>query len=245
MRLSIGASRKIDDDRLGFLAREAWPSKKTATYRYCGKSVTMTHHTEDVAAFEELFVSGVYDLPSAWGDMMPAKKIVDLGGNVGMFGLYAAIHWPAAKLVAFEPDPANAAKYRRMIADNSIACEFVEKCAGAADGTVTFAVGKQAHSHITDDGSGIKLPVVDVFPYLANVDILKVDIEGGEWPILLDKRFESNTSKLLYLEYHRHMCPVADFRGLAVKTLESAGYEIHHIFYNERLGAGVLHARRG
>lgn len=243
MKTSLAASRTLDGDRLLFLGREILRRPRTATYKFAGQRVRMTHHTEDVAAFKELFVVGVYDLSPEWGTFA-AKKIADLGGNVGMFALHAAIQWPGVPIVAFEPDPTNAAKYRWQIANNAFECQLIEACAGAAGGTVRFATGKQAHSHITNDADGVELPVVDVFPYLAGVDVLKMDIEGGEWPILVDDRFASNSAGVLMMEYHRHMCPEPNPKVMVSRILNSAGYEIRHLSWDDRTGSGELHARR-
>ena len=47
-----------------------------------------------------------------------------------------------------------------------------------------------------------KSPRVDVFPYLAAADLVKIDIEGSEWEILADARFAGIAARVLVLEYH-------------------------------------------
>lgn len=244
MKSSWRAARVIDGGRWKFVAREVWPGQRLHDYVYRGKTVRLVHHTEDVAAFKELFVTGVYDLPDGWAPTSP-KKIADVGGNIGMFGLYSSIHWPDASVVAFEPEPASASKYRQLIATNGMRCDLFEACAGSSDGMVQFTVGEHVFAHITEAGDGVELPVVDVFPFLDGVDILKMDIEGGEWPIVLDERFRSISADTLMMEYHRHMCPEADPKALISRILSESGFnEIHHIVWNHRTGAGELHARR-
>ncbi len=201
----------------------------------------VTHHTEDLSIFRELFVDGFYDLPPDWASV-PPQKIIDLGGNIGMFALLTKLRWSEAELTAFEPDPANATKYRRMLELNGIEGKVIEACASTCDGELNFASGLESTSHISDEGTPVL--AVDIFSYLDRVDLLKIDIEGGEWPILLDPRFTRLGASLVMLEYHPYMCPENDARRLAVQLLRGAGYEVQQVHHDDSDGVGVLRARR-
>jgi hypothetical protein len=51
------------------------------------------------------------------------------------------------------------------------------------------------------------VPVRDVFPYMQECDLLKIDIEGGEWGLLADPRFASTSAKALVMEVHPEARP--------------------------------------
>jgi hypothetical protein len=93
------------------------------------------------------------------------------------------------------------------------------------------------------DEATITVPARDVFGYLEDVDILKIDIEGGEWALLDDPRFADVSPELLFLEYHPHLCPSADPRGRALRALRQGGYEVKEVFSTPR-GIGLLSGTR-
>lgn len=224
-----------------FLAAELARRERFAEYTVQGRWLGFRHHSHDTWVFHEVFVQRVYDLPPS--HPRPAR-IADLGGNVGMFALHCAIRWPGAQLVAFEPDPANAERYRSIMHRNRIGGELVQACAAARPGTVRFALGEESLAHITDDGSGSEIPAVDVFPYLESADVIKMDIEGGEWELLLDPRFPALPASTVLMEYHPHLCPSGDARATAVRALEGAGYAVAPIFDEPGTGVGMLRAVR-
>ena len=46
------------------------------------------------------------------------------------------------------------------------------------------------------------IPAVDIFDHLADADFVKMDIEGGEWPILADPRL-ADLGATWVIEFHR------------------------------------------
>jgi len=61
---------------------------------------------------------------------------------------------------------------------------------------VRFVAGLEALSHVVNGGAGepareITVPMRDVLPEICSADLVKLDIEGGEWDILLDPRLSS------------------------------------------------------
>lgn len=57
-------------------------------------------------------------------------------------------------------------------------------------GTLPFIAGRFSESRLGRDDSSdaVDASVVDLFDEARDVDLLKMDIEGGEWPILFDQR---------------------------------------------------------
>lgn len=239
-RRAVESARALDEP-LRYLAQASRRQVAVGDYTIQGHPVRLIHGSHDSWVFHEVFVEGVYDLPA---DFPPPKSIADLGGNVGMFALFTAIHWPDAEIVAFEPDPQNAQRYRWTMQRNHVAGELIEACAAASDGTVNFTTGQESLAHVTEDGSGHPLPAIDAFPYLQSAELIKMDIEGGEWQLLLDPRFRDLPARAVLMEYHPHLCPLPDARNAATSALRDAGYATELIFHNQSNGVGMLRAVR-
>jgi FkbM family methyltransferase len=203
--------------------------------RESGLSVAIRHRSRDVAILNEIFggtggFEGYAPPPevAAWLDDAAAPRVMDLGANIGLFGLYILSRWPAAQLTAFEPDPDNAALLRHTVAANGLN-EFWQVQAAACSnrgGTIPFAAGLLSEARIAEPGElgTIDVPMVDVFAEDSNVDLLKIDIEGAEWAILTDPRLSDLKARAVVLEWHTRDCPAPDPRAEAVRLLRAAGY---------------------
>lgn len=220
-------------ERLRFALSEL--AGRRGTYRYTlsqgGQSVVMRHDYPDVAVLDELFWWGFYDVPeplragyAATAARRPLR-VVDLGANIGLYGVWCRREWPGCVITAYEPDEDNGAICARAIAaDGGRDWTLVRACAGPADGVVSFAGGQGAQSHVTDDGAGRTVPIRDAFDDLQQADVVKIDIEGSEWPILADPRMRELRAPAVLLEYHRMGAPTGAPRADAERLLAQAGY---------------------
>jgi FkbM family methyltransferase len=219
------------------------------TLRESGLRVALRHGTGDVVTLGEVFHERDYEPPAevvaALGE--PAS-ILDLGANVGLFGAFAAARWPAARIEAFEPDPVNANVCERTIAANGLAGRWTltRTAAGNADGRIAFAAGIDALSHEVAPGTpgAIVVPIVDVLERIGAADLVKVDIEGGEWAIAGDPRFAAHPPAAIVLEYHPSGCPAADPHAAMRGLLAAAGLQVHDIWRRDD-GHGMVWAWRG
>ena len=176
----------------------------------------------------------------------PGMTVVDVGGNLGLYTVLLAEHVGAAgRVVAFEPDPDNAAVHAQTIAVNSLERRWhlVRAAAGVQDGQAAFLAGDAALSHLVpvDAPRSIEVAVEDVMAILADADLVKMDIEGGEWAILGDDRFRDTPPRVIVLEYHPRLCPSPDPRGLVEATLREAGLTVTPIWHRAD-GHGMLWA---
>ncbi|HLH13627.1 MAG TPA: FkbM family methyltransferase [Solirubrobacteraceae bacterium] len=233
-----------------FVARALLRRRGTFAYtlRENGLKVAIRHGTGDVVTLGEVFHERDYEPPQELREQLAGvRRIVDLGGNVGLFGAFAAARWPHAEIVAFEPDPDNADVHEQTIALNELRARWrlVRAAAGPRSGRARFVAGAAALSRLADanDDASIEVAVEDVVPRLARADLVKIDIEGAEWPILADPRFREGPPGALVLEYHPRFCPTDDPRAAAESALTAAGLRVRNIW--ERAdGHGMLWAWR-
>jgi FkbM family methyltransferase len=164
--------------------------------------------------FTEIFFKETYYL-------VPTREpisVIDCGANIGMSLLYIKIRAPQARVLCFEPNPA-----ARAVLDKNIAANGWEKevhvlpyALGKSKGTVDFFVDKK---EATSSGGGTaqyqknkgtaltSYPVeVDVLSHHITdpVDLLKIDIEGGEFDVLEELVAQGKLArvKTIQLEYH-------------------------------------------
>jgi FkbM family methyltransferase len=211
-----------------FVTRELGGRRGTYRYRLRGSglSAVIRHGTPDVATLDEIFYQRQYELPAALAERFPqAPRVVDLGANIGLFGLFVAGDRPGAAVVAVEADPENARILRRARDLNGFTWEVVEAVAATDDGVLPFATGRYSLSRV-EEGPGVpQLASVDVFAFLAGADLAKIDIEGSEWGLLGSERFAFHGPDALVLEFHPHLAPGEDPEREALRLLRAAGYE--------------------
>jgi FkbM family methyltransferase len=214
-----------------FVLRELSASGRLCRYRLrsSGRAVLVRHNTADPLVLDEVFHAGHYETPPEVAAVLDGlgrpPRVVDLGANIGLFGVWALDRCPDAQILAFEPDRANAAVARLCIEANGAGAQWrlIEAAAADRDGRVSFISGDYSRSRIGEGSDEVE--AVDIFPYLDEADFLKVDIEGGEWALLTDPRFEKLAAPVLVLEYHADQAPGPDPQADALAALRRASYE--------------------
>lgn len=160
----------------------------------------------------EIFVAEGYRPPERVQEIL-ARRIVDVGSNVGYTIAYWAEHFPKAHIEAFEPHPDHLHKLRRSIALNNLEDRVTVygAAAGTANGVAELADRGVASAVITDgQPSGIvrhkmvPIQVVDFFETVGpkTIDLLKLDCEGAEFDLLMDPRFAQLNVRNLVMEWH-------------------------------------------
>lgn len=198
-----------------------------------GVTVLLRHRARDVDLVDEIFGAvRAYEPPDAIAAQLRGPlRILDLGGNVGLFGAFALGRWDVREMTSFEPDPENAVVLRATIHANN-ATDRWSMCPVAvsnAAGMMSFLPGQLAESRRAGpDEPGIEVPTRDLFSIDHRVDLLKIDIEGSEWSILADPRLPELQARVLVMEWHWRFAPVPDAHAAALTLLTGAGYEIHH-----------------
>jgi FkbM family methyltransferase len=161
------------------------------------------------AVLREVYLERIYD---ARFHIDPRGTILDLGANVGMFTVLAAKKLvPHGRVVAVEPNPDVAAVLRRNLEENGIAnVDLIEAAAYTSDGEARLELASHSSgASIWRKEQGGKIVMVStvkvsrVVEDLGSVELLKVDIEGAEWPIFFDSDPKMWKSiKRIAMEFH-------------------------------------------
>ncbi len=159
-----------------------------------------------------------------------APRIIDCGANIGLASLYYARQYPHARLTAIEADPTLAAMCERNLARNDCA-QFDVKAAAAwtAHGETEFICEGADSGMLASLGSPVPgtarmVPTVRLRDYLDDtVDLLKIDIEGAELPVLEDCVGLLHNVRALAIEVHE-FDPAHRQTGAIIELLGRAGF---------------------
>ncbi len=150
-----------------------------------GISFAYRRNRGDIQSIREVLINGVYRLPAG----SRPRSVVDLGANIGLTSLWLCANYPVEKVVAVEPLPANAAMVRSNLAANDVQFELLEAATGPVPGEVRFATQEDSNAGFVGDGN-LVVPMVSMDQILerigGHVDLLKMDIEGGEQALIVD-----------------------------------------------------------
>jgi FkbM family methyltransferase len=225
---------RIVQQRWRFLLRELGGRRTAGEYRIRdnGLTVRVVHNTADISALDQSFYSRVHEPPAGAlatleGLGRPLRAL-DVGANVGLWGLWLHSRLPVARIDGLEPDPVNVARHNRQIELNGLqdVWSVTDRAATVGDGPVSFLTREGSTGAVVETATPGSRTVdgVDLFSILDGVDLLKIDIEGGEWPILSDPRFATLPAPVVMLEYHADGASDGDPRAAAIRAIESAGY---------------------
>jgi len=157
-----------------------------------GGSLTIAS-MEGVKVFWNVFVRRSYVLPAR------CATILDCGANVGIFSVWAAAEKPQASVVALEPFPETFAALEMNIRRNLLADRVECAQLGLAGCTGELFMRTEGESPnrrmlLDEDAEGdkatVSVPCITLAECLRRFDIdtldmLKMDVEGSEWPVLL------------------------------------------------------------
>lgn len=187
------------------------------------------HPASDLAVACELFLAEAYRWPPEIPRCNP-KVIVDAGANVGISLVLWGHRFPNARLIAYEPLPAHTEMISRQVELNGWA-ERTRVVPAAVSGSAgkAYLHPFESRSHLTaaTDPHAVEIRTVDLFSDLAGerVDLLKMDIEGGEYAILGDDRFASLNIPIIAMEWHVTET-VPDGYAWCRRCLEDHGYRV-------------------
>ena len=140
--------------------------------------------------WQDIFVKRCLDFQSA----TDAPRILDGGANVGLASLYFKQRYPRARITAYEADPSLAAMVAANLETNGAAdAEVVHAALWTSNGELTFRCEGSDSGMIASlpgavDGRTATVRARRLRDLLEAepIDLLKLDIEGAEDPVLAD-----------------------------------------------------------
>jgi len=192
--------------------------------------------------FKEIFVDDVYRIDTLVKQLPQQPVVIDIGGNAGYFNLLLFNYLPNARSIAYEPIEANyklfkyhidanpalkgklAVNHAAVVGQEQESVElFVET---SASNSVTASIyedfDRDNTFHVTV--KAITLDQILRQNQLSHVDLLKVDCEGSEYPIIYESpEYVWQIVKKIIIEVHNldeHQRNVESLQ----KYLETRGY---------------------
>jgi FkbM family methyltransferase len=185
----------------------------------------------DIRAIAEIWQLEIYRLPpGAW-----SGTLVDLGANIGMASVYLANRYQFGHVLAVEPDAGNASLARENLRRNGIGGEVVQAAVGGNDGFASFAGDARTSTlgRIAQAGRQVRLismpTLLERLPAGARIDVLKIDIEGGEAAIFASEDLAwLDRVGLIVAELHPNLIAVEPvIRRLAEHGFEYRRLDVH------------------
>lgn len=215
--------------------------KKSVRYHlWNGLTITTRPYRIDGSALNEVWFDRSYD-PNAFGipfDWKHARHIVDIGGHIGTFTLFAAAKARDAKIVTLEPEPGNFVVLTANVAENNLLPRITLHNMGLGNGQpitlYTFAGDRGGNSVYRNQDGGVPIIIEtislkDIFDR-HNIDVcdyLKIDCEGAEYEALytLPPEYFARI-RMIGMEYH-HFSQDSTHNGDALqKHLENNGFTV-------------------
>lgn len=186
--------------------------------------VTLRHATSDGDVIRQVFRDRQYDfdrfpqstrIDAAYQRIsLTGKKplIIDCGANNGAGCLWFARRFPQARIVAVEPEPANAEMCRLNCREISV--DVLEAGIGSRAGAVELVTedkGTLAFQTMRHETGAVPLVTIDEIVAANSEDcspfIVKIDIEGFEADLFAENTDWVRDVTLLVIEPHDYMLP--------------------------------------
>jgi len=221
-----------------------------------GVTLTARDATHDIEMVREIWGDRYYDIGAGW-EVKPGDTVLDLGGGIGAFAVYA-VEQGAAAVWTYEPVESSYALLERntrsrppvhatraaVVADD---VPTVRMDAAFALMDTTLNVPNTGLPRVSPDGD-TEVPavsLVDVLALAERWDYVKIDIEGGEYP-LFDVVSDEDLDRigLITMEFHHDNESTTRQRGLDLgASLMARGFGVVEVGW--AFGTqGRLRARR-
>ncbi|POY39112.1 FkbM family methyltransferase [Solitalea longa] len=178
------------------------PRYKKINIQFSKKPIEVTDGASFIACYQEIFIDKIYEFKAHSSNPF----IIDCGANVGLSILYFKKIYPEARIIAFEPDPNIYQVMKNNI--DAFGCQNVDARQEAiwnehstiyfeSDGGTSGHIGEQRNGTVPIKSFRLKDLLQD-----QKVDLLKIDIEGAEYEVLVDCKDVLQNADKLFVEYH-------------------------------------------
>ena len=232
-------ARRIASD----VRRELWPTPERAILqrleREAFRHPRHTHGCVEAGSYRLEYGDAISVWPQ-WDEIFihetlafepssPAPCILDCGANVGVASLFFKRRYPQARVTAFEADPAIAEICRRNLSSNGAGdVDVVTAAAWTSRGTTEFVCEGADSGAVASlgviAGRTQTVPTVRLRDYLTDpVELLKLDIEGAELPVLEDCAGALDAVRAMTIDLHE-FDPAHRQTGRLFELLANAGF---------------------
>ena len=186
-----------------YFARKA-DKGETTKYITRGEELVFEVPANFYHVFKEIFMEDFYNISSIIKNLPSQSTILDIGGNVGYFSFLIASKMPAAKIFAYEPILSNvdlfnknidmnpALQNRMSVQQKAVTGKPVDSVNIFFDDTETNAVVASIFENFAKENKkttqipAISLGEIIEMNKLHSIDLLKLDCEGSEYPIIYE-----------------------------------------------------------
>jgi FkbM family methyltransferase len=182
---------------------KSWLKARERTIRFRnGAIVTYRLNRGDIQGIREVWFDQNYRLPLD----LKVASLLDLGANIGLTSLYLAKTYGVSLIVAVEPNPANVLLTRRNLSQNGIKARVIEAAVGPRDGVARFSDAIDSNlGSLSDEGREVRMISIPTLCFdegIESIDLLKMDIEGGEQALLSGEIDWINSIGAIIAEFH-------------------------------------------
>lgn len=199
--------------------------------KYAEQPVVVRGRTSDVTVFYEIFALKIYKIPKK-----EVISIIDVGANVGYASIYFAHFFPDARIIAVEPEHSN----HQTLLENTqnyenISCVHAAIWPQEAELTLQNPQGSNWSFHYKESVKTANGPVIKAQTLmglmnkfdLKRINLLKIDIEGGEKNL-----FSASTGWLRYVDCIQIEIHSDEAKKTVFNALSQYPYSVVHDGFN-------------
>lgn len=197
-----------------------------------GEQIWVKPRSSDLFTIYEIYRDGGYAPKMAYtpGNI---KTIVDVGANIGVFSLWASRFFPAKKVYAIEMEDSNYKELLANITVNELHETIIPVQAAIFNKSGSVGIrrmGGLGFHMINVQEKTHTVKALSLADFLAStgietIDLLKIDIEGGEKYLMTPENEEIFRTRVGYVFLETH--DVNDFRTEhGVEYLQKLGFEV-------------------
>ncbi len=191
-----------------------------------GKKILVPDEASFFSAYNEIFIHGIYKFKTN----STTPFILDCGANIGLSTIYIKSIFPAARIIAFEPDPKIFRYLKHNVHDvfNHKDVDLINKGVYNVNGSIGFkSDGADGGKILAESKPTSLIETVRLVDFLdQQVDFLKLDIEGSEFEVLNDCKSKLQSVSNLFVEYHSSIGQDQKLHDI-LKFLKDSGYRYY------------------
>ena len=206
--------------------REALSKGSHTSIALLGRQVQFADADNFSFVFSEIFIKECYR-----DCAVSPVTIIDCGSNVGMSILFFKSLWPDARITGIEASSETFAMLKQNVG-NLPGVTLVNRAVSDRRGMISFYAGSSSLTASTNafrgGGKEMRVEAVPLSDFIDGpVDLLKIDIEGGEMAVFAELEASGKLPLIhqLVIEYHHHLQGERGRFSSFLERLERCGFD--------------------